>query len=110
MLKNRAIAQKFGSVMFAGLMVLTAGVATAAPASAATDCNTWSAKREVAGQTQFRADALCTDIDSNARVRLVLVREPFPDSYTWLIEDTAYSTGWVTCPSVCDAFLQVRTN
>lgn len=65
----------------------------------------------VAGQTQFRAEVLCTDIDSNARVRLVVVRGPFPNHYSpWLVEGTTYSTGWLTCPSGCGAFLQVRTS
>jgi hypothetical protein len=108
-LKNMAIAQKLGSVMVAGLMVLTAGVAAAAPASAATTCHNWLEKREVAGQNQVRAGAICTDMGSNDRVRLVLVRESLPNRYSpWLIENTAYSTGWVTCPSVCDAFLEAR--
>ncbi|GHH76461.1 hypothetical protein GCM10017772_35180 [Promicromonospora soli] len=111
MLKNRTIAEKLGSVMFAGLMVLTAGVAVgAAPASAATSCNAWLAEKEVAGLNQFRAAAVCTDIDSNVRVRVVLDRESASDYYSpWItIENKAYYTDWATCPAGCDASLQVR--
>jgi hypothetical protein len=108
-LKNRAIAQKFGSVMFAGLMVLTAGVATAAPASAATDCHSWLNEREVDGPNQFRAGASCTDIDGNSEMRVVLVRELLPDVYgPWVIEGKTSSTDLVVCPAGCDVSLQFR--
>jgi hypothetical protein len=112
-IKKKAIAQKLGSVMFAGLMVLTAGVAVAAgPASAATDCNSWR-NQEVINNApdKFRAGAACTEIASDRKVRAQLNMNNAPDKYSsyFTTENKSYYTSWTTCLSGCTHGYQVAT-
>lgn len=106
MLKNRTIAQKLGSVMFAALMVLTAGVAVASTsASADTRCGDWLQRDEKLGLDDFRAGANCAEIDSDERVRAHLVKVDAVDDYSsWFTtEYKSYYTAWQSCWAGCSA-------
>jgi hypothetical protein len=105
-LKNRAIAQKLGSVMFASLMVLTAGVAVGAAPASATSCDSTLHRDGI----KFRASATCGDIDGDHTVRAWLIRVNEPDYFSsWFrVENTRHYTNWVTCPSGCDDGIQIR--
>ena len=110
MLKDRTFAQKLGSVVFAGLMVLTAGVAVAAaPASAETRCGDWLERDERVGLDDFRAGAQCAEIDSNEKVRAHLVKVDAVDSYSsWFTtEYKSYYTNWQHCWAGCSASRQI---
>jgi hypothetical protein len=109
-LKNKAIAQKLGSVMFAGLMVLTAGVAMAAAPASATSCNSWLNEKEVTGLNQFQAGAQCSDIDGDRKVRAQLVRDGGPDYFSsyFTTENKAYRTSYYTCYAGCTDAWQER--
>lgn len=106
MLKNKAMAQKLGSAMFAGLMVLTAGVAMASvPASATTSCSSDLHKRvNDFFPDEFRASATCSNIDSDEKARAKLDRNNGPDWHSdWFTtENKRYYTGWATCYAGCD--------
>lgn len=110
MLKDRTIGQKLGSVMFAGLMVLTAGAAVAAAPASATACST-TLHRENAplAPDPFRASASCSDIDYDDKVRAKLDRNNYPDVHSvWFsTEDTTRYTDWRTCLAGCDADYEV---
>lgn len=112
-LKNKAIAQKLGSVMVAGLMVLTAGVAmAAAPASAATTCNSWRNQEVIDfAPDKFRAGAACTEIAADRKVRAHLNMNNATDKYSsWFTtESKSYYTEWTTCISGCTHGYQVAT-
>ena len=106
MLKNTEIARKLGSVMIAGLMVLTAGVAmAAAPASADTRCGDWLQEDERVGLNDFRAGANCAEIDSDEKVRAHLVKVDAVDDYSsWFTtEYKSYYTAWQSCWAGCSA-------
>jgi hypothetical protein len=109
-LKNRTVTQKLGSVMFAGLMVLTAGVTMAAAPASASNCTTTLAEREIAGPNEFQAGASCANIDDGYKARVGLDREVGPDYFTpWFTtENTAHFTGWHTCLAGCTDVLQFR--
>ncbi|GHH76455.1 hypothetical protein [Promicromonospora soli] len=112
MLKNRAIAQKLGSVMVAGLLVLSAGVAVAAAPASATSCNSWRGQKvNDHGLDSFRAGAACTEINSNHKVRAQLVRDAAKDKFSdyFTTENKSYYSVWVTCYAGCSDDYQVAS-
>jgi hypothetical protein len=103
-LKNRTIAQKLGSVMFAGLMVLTAGVAVAAAPASATSCNSWLNHKVISlAPDQYQVGVQCSDIDGDRKVRGHLNRTSDTDKYTsyFTTEDKAYRTDYYVCLAGC---------
>ncbi|GHH76458.1 hypothetical protein [Promicromonospora soli] len=112
MLKNRTIAQKLGSVMFAGLMVLTAGVTMAAAPASATSCSSHLDREDRPNALDgFRAGASCSDINGNHKVRAQLIRDGGTDNESsWFTtENKTYHTVWTTCYLGCDDDYEVGT-
>lgn len=105
-LKNRTIAQKLGSVMFAGLMVLTAGVAVAATSASATDCNAWKGSKVIDNAPDhYRASAACTEISADRKVEAQLNRKGQGDIFSdyFTTENKTYRTSWNNCLFGCSA-------
>jgi hypothetical protein len=105
-LKNKAIAQKLGSAMFAGLMVLTAGVAMAAGPASATDCTAWKGTDVVNNAPDlYRASASCTEISADRKVEAQLNRSGQTDRFSdyFTTENKTYRTGWNNCLFGCSA-------
>ncbi|MEU4387708.1 hypothetical protein [Promicromonospora sp. NPDC023805] len=106
MLKNKAIAQKLGSAMFAGLMVLTAGAAMAAAPASATTCTAWKGTTVINNAPdEYRASASCTEISADRKVEAQLNRNNQTDRFSdyFTTENKTYRTGWVECFWGCSA-------
>ncbi len=103
-IKNRTVAQKVGSVMFAGLMAVSAGVSVAAAPAFATTCSSDKERDEVPlDLDKFRATASCSTINASHKVRAKLIRDGGPDyeSSWFTTENKTYRTSWVTCYAGC---------
>jgi len=91
-------------------MTLTLTLAVAAPAHAVyAACGAWKDEKDVLGPNVFRANAQCSRIDSDTKVRAKLVRAGGPDYYSsWTtVEYYTVSTKWYTCYSGCYATFEV---
>ncbi|WP_454860192.1 hypothetical protein [Promicromonospora soli] len=91
-------------MMFAGLMVLTAGVTMAAAPASATSCNSWLNHKDIRlAPDEYQAGVECSDIDGDRKVRGQLNRNNATDKYTsyFTTEDKAYRTGWYQCLAGC---------
>jgi hypothetical protein len=109
--KNSTITRKLGAVVVASLMVLTAGVATAAPAAATTCSSSLHHKDIRFDLDQFRASATCSHISANRKVRAKLERSGGPDYHSqWFTAlNTRYYTNWYTCYAGCTSGYEVGT-
>lgn len=98
------------SVALVAGLTLASTLMVAAPANAVyAACGAWREENDVFGPNTFRAGVHCSRIDSDTKVRAILVRDVGVDYESgWITAEYAYAyTGWRTCWSGCHAIFQV---